>query len=150
MESTLAKFTFIAAEATQDAVNPIIRAFEATPDDRKTWKPLEIGKNISDQLLECASGNLYLAEGLRNFAMPAEYPEPTAASPEEALAIFKASVEDVVSAIEGFPEDRLEELIQLSKPTPFRKLMLFSQRHMQYHAGQISYIQTLYGDGEMH
>ena len=103
-----------------------------------------------DQLLECASGNLYVAQAYRDYVLPAEYPEPTADSAADALAIFNASVDDVLRAIEAFPEEKVGDIIQLSKPTPFAKLLFFAARHMQYHSGQINYIQTLYGDGEMH
>lgn len=150
MESTLTPFNQIAAEITKDAADGILRSYEATPEDKRLWKPLESGRHIVGQLLECADANFYFAEYLRNFVAPADYAEHKADTAEEALKIFNDSVEVILSAINEFPKERLEDTFPAKNPRPYRWMMLFLARHMYYHWGQINYIQTLYGDAEQH
>ena len=59
--------------------------------------------------------------------------------------------EELAAAIRGLTEEDLERTYPHPRgPRLGANLILICYRNMAYHAGQINYIQTLYGDQEFH
>lgn len=150
----------VAAESTRGVAQNMIRIVESTPAEKQTWKPLDEGRPVLNQLVECAGLNFIAAQALRERAMPALDPERRKQfeaennTIEKALAAFKASVETLTPAIAAFPAEHLEETLTLpfggGWTLTFAQFLLLPGQHICYHNGQMNYIQTLYGDKEMH
>ena len=133
---------------------------EAMPADKQTWRPLNEGRDALDQLQEVVALNFGVAEALRSKNFPVSSDEAKAKLKAEldtipkALVALQQSVDAVASAIATLTDDDLDKTITL----PFRGgvvrtlswMALLPSRHMSYHWGQINYIQTLYGDKDMH
>lgn len=67
------------------------------------------------------------------------------------LARFRASVDEVVAAYEGLSDAAKDETMNVfgGDTTP-TGVVGFLGYHVGYHDGQLNYIQSMLGDGEMH
>jgi hypothetical protein len=149
-----------AVQATREVAEALARTASAMPPDKQTWKPLDAGRTALDQVQECAGICYFAAQILQTRAVPPMDPDQMAQfkaendTMEKALAALKAGTETYMSAIEAFPPEHLEETITLpfgaGYVRTFAQFMFLNYWNMVYHIGQINYIQTLYGDKEMH
>jgi len=153
----------IAAMATQQAADKLVKNFEIMPADKQQWKPLDLGRSAFDQILECLVINQVGAQTFRDRAFPniqgdqwGQVFGKAAAendTPEKLIASFKQATADLVAAAKAFPEDQLDNTIVLPFDGSTRcwsEVIFFAYWNMTYHEGQINYIQTLYGDKEYH
>lgn len=71
---------------------------------------------------------------------------------EKAQAGLRRSAEEVVAVIAEADEAKLTEqaMAPWGEPMPLYMLIYVAADHMSYHDGQVNYIQTLYGDAEVH
>ena len=150
-------------EVTQKAADEAFRYAKATPADKMEWQPLENGRSVLDQCREmamCPSWCLDIIDAK-------EQPEWN----EDAMAAIKLEQEQwkTVEACEAECSRRLTKLFAFfgsmaderlaeSKWLPYDggrdftmpQMMDYPRWNFNYHLGQISYIQTLCGDREMH
>ncbi len=150
-------------EETRRAADEAFRYAAGTPDDKLSWQPLELGRSVLDQaqeLAKCPDWAYILVSG-------AEMPEQN----EESMEAYKAEISswDTIEKCKAACDERLEKLFTLYRELPDARLLEtkwlpygggkdFSMEEMMdyprwnfnYHAGQIAYIQTLYGDREMY
>lgn len=150
----------IATKMTLKAVEDLRANLEAMPPDKQVWRPLDCGRSALDQVQECAVINGFFASILRDRTVPdmdwGAYKAACAAldTPEKALAALDESGKALQAAIEAFPDNKLADSITLpfaeGMVTTFAEIMFAAYWNMTYHTGQIAYIQTLYGDTEMH
>jgi hypothetical protein len=149
----------ISAKVNQQATAGLARIVRAMPADKQIWKPLDHGRNVLDQAKECAAINLITAGILRSRALPedfsAEYGKYCAGAEttDDILDLLAQSGEALASAISDFPDSDLDQTLTLpwdDKPSTFAEVMIMPYWNTAYHIGQACYIQTLYGDNEMH
>jgi uncharacterized damage-inducible protein DinB len=148
------------AEAVRNASQALAANLKAMPPDKQVWQPLDVGRSALSMVQECAVMNRFLANVLRDRKVPAvDHAQQSAAfaaldTPEKAIAELEAATAELAQAIEAFPEAHLQDTIELpmhnGMVVPFQRAMFMPFWHMTYHEGQIAYIQTLYGDKEMH
>ena len=148
---------------TSKSVDGLFRNARAVPEDKIEWKPLDEGRSVLDQLQECAQAPSWYVSLLEARKAPEFDEEAMKKAGEERRAwktidecekVCKENTERLAELIETFPDEDLEIMITL----PFGEGMMFSMADVMmfhywnnvYHIGQISYIQTLYGDKEMH
>ena len=148
------------ASLTREMGAFLAAAIEAMPADKQTWRPLDEGRDAFDQLLEVTGMNFVAAEALRTKSNPVFSDEAEAKMKAEldtvpkAIAALKTSCDLVASAIETLTDEDLETTITLpfrgGMVRPLSWMALLPSRHMSYHYGQVNFIQTLYGDKDMH
>jgi len=156
------KFQDYIAKATEEAAKVVFRYAKAVPADKLEWEPAEGARSVLDQCRELAMCPTWGAQ-----VITGEMPEWT----EEVMAKIKeeqsqwTTVEQcekvcferlpaLLDLIRNMPDERLSE----TKFLPFeggREFSLVEQMeypkwNFDYHCGQIAYVQTLYGDKEMH
>ena len=152
-----------AVSATQKAYDMLYRTARAMTEEKLQWKPLDQGRSVIDQLQECARVPRWIAGVLRLRALPPTSEGERAKALEESKqwktldqleSVFRNHLEQLFSAIREFPEAELEKKITLpfgrGVERTLAEMMLLPQQNAIYHIGQINYIQTLYGDLEMH
>jgi hypothetical protein len=155
----LATIQELSAKVNRQAVAGLARNVRAMPADKQIWKPLEKGRNVLDQAKECAAINFITAEILRSRALPedfsAEYGKHCgrAETTDDILDLLSQSGEALAAAILEFPSSDLDQTLKLpwdETPSSFAEIMVMPYWNTAYHIGQACYIQTLYGDDEMH
>ncbi|HJP82148.1 MAG TPA: DinB family protein [Fimbriimonadaceae bacterium] len=73
------------------------------------------------------------------------------ATREKAVAEFSQTMDEFIAALEAIPADQMHaEIPTPSGHTTAFDLSLFLATHLNYHDGQLNYIQLLNGDTEMH
>jgi uncharacterized damage-inducible protein DinB len=150
----------IAARMTANAAENLKINLEAMPADKREWRPLDAGRSALSLIQECAVINGFFARILHEGKAPEmkweEYQAACAQldTADKALSALMASTAELTAAIESVPEERLADEVTM----PFHEGMVMTMEqimfaaywNMTYHHGQLAYIQTLYGDYEMH
>lgn len=130
----------------------------AIPEDSYTQSPGGKARTVSDFTSEVVGFNRLVAEILRGGA-------PAMRSEEEREAFKRsftttsfcqeqvsASADELADAIEQCPDERLASVVTApwGDSMPALTLATIAVNHILYHDGQLNYIQSLNGDGEMH
>ncbi|MBS1707121.1 MAG: DinB family protein [Armatimonadetes bacterium] len=146
---------------TQRALADLVRSVEAIEPDKQDWRPAEHARSALDQLREVAVVPRFHLMLLRDGHMPtgedhAGFRQEAAklSTVSDAIMAARNSTNDLCELIATFPDDRLEEEITLpfggGMHVSMADVLTIHYWNMVYHHGQVNYIQTLYGDKEMH
>ena len=133
----------------------LTNAAKSTPADKQDWKPEATARSAREVFNEAVIMFTNTAGMLNDRKMPDTY-EATAAkyaamSAEELIAQATTDLGVLTTAIRAFPEADFEQTMDLPWGTmSFFDIMTYPYWNMMWHAGQINYIQTLYGDQKMH
>ncbi|MBC8064955.1 MAG: hypothetical protein H7Y17_09005 [Chlorobia bacterium] len=141
------------ARRVGDAATSIVTTTKAMPSERLTWIPLDNGRCVSELLADCIHGNSRVAKIIptRSFENLPEAPDWKATDLPELHRLLLDSAEKYAEVVMAVPDEDLE----VEFDAPWGKIVLgdglfHPYWNMVYHEGQINYIQTLYGDKEMH
>lgn len=150
-------------EVTKAAAKEAFQYAKAVPADKVEWSPLDNGRTTLDLCRELAMCPTWCKETIEKEGPP-EFSE-------EAFAAIKKEQEQwkTVEDCEAECGRRLETLYAFFKTIPdgqlantkwlpydggrdftVAEMMDYPRWNFNYHTGQIAYIQTLYGDREMH
>ncbi len=150
----------IIADLTQYASDGLIRNFLSMPEDRRDWKAVPESRSALNQIWECGLVNERFAQFLSgesaeplSFQMLGElWGSESSDSAEALVEKLKLATTHLCEALRALTDEQLEEMIQLNPEAklPTKMVMWMGLRNMWYHTGQVAFIQTLYGDGEMH
>jgi uncharacterized damage-inducible protein DinB len=149
-------------QSTHRGMDIIFRTVRAMPEDKLDWKPMDAGRSALDQLQECSwSPNFYrmvleqktFPELDENFFDEASKQRKQWTTIDLCEEHCKENTEKLCSVIRSLSDEDLSTTIHI--PTrgidlSLADIALSHFAHMQYHTGQINYIQTLYGDADMH
>ena len=148
----------VALMLTLRARDDLVRAARAIPADRRDWRPHPLANSAVRIVAHCAAANLFYASVIGAGPLPYRTEEERAEAIdacdtlERAEALLNRGVTALCDALVGYPEVRLSE--QMTMPWGERVAaplgLLLGSSHMQYHEGQLNYIQTLLGDDEQH
>jgi hypothetical protein len=146
------------AAAVDETVGMIIRAYEATPEERMHWRPEEGCRTIHEVAAECAQAFSWSAMSIRNRGMTSFDEEE---AQKEVPAIFEGGIKEAFdariqewkSAVEALAQADLDAKVDMFAPgwqESLHSCAYYPVWNLSYHYGQLSYIQTLYGDQAMH
>jgi hypothetical protein len=151
------------ADETRKAAAEAFRNAKAVPADKHDWKPLDNGRSVLDQAREMAK----CPDWAYDICSGTTQPDWS----EDNMAAQKAEMDKwtTVEQCEQECNKRLDKLAEFYKSMgderltetkwlPFDggrdftmvEMMDYPRWNFVYHNGQINYIQTLYGDKEMH
>lgn len=130
------------------------------PDEKQVWKVEESARSPLEQLQECAQVPAWFVHILQTGTSPFS-PEFRAAQMEErkqwdtvekAEAVLRERTEQLCNAIRAASDEQLNQSVELMPgwSVSLAEICWFHQRNLWYHAGQVNFIQTLYGDMDMH
>jgi uncharacterized damage-inducible protein DinB len=146
------------AQSTLAAMESLITAVKKMPEDKQHWRPLDAGRSAFDQLKECAAApDLFLVHLDPNHTpMAASYEELKTVQDswttlEEVETILRAQTQKLADIVRQFPSENLGEkrAMPWGAEHTLAEIVAFHEWNMTYHVGQVSYIQTLYGDHSM-
>ena len=130
----------------------------AIPEDKIGACPMGVARSPLHFSAECAGFNLMVAANLRGeeYAIPSEEGKTayyasidTTAKAAEAIQTSTAALIAGLDAVSD--EDMHKEVPMYWGGTmPLYKFANLAINHMGYHDGQLNYIQSLYGDSEVH
>lgn len=149
-------------EDTRAAAKDVFKYAKAVPADKLDWKPLDAGRSVLDlcrELAMCPGWAVDIIEG-----KPQEWNEESMAAmkaeqeqwktAEDCEAECNRRLEKLFELFRGMPDSRLAETRWLpydgGRDFTMPEMMDYPRWNFTYHLGQIAYIQTLYGDKEMH
>ena len=147
---------------TEKANRDLFRSVRATAEDKLQWKPLDEGRTVLGMAQECAQSAMWFAimlEKRTGSAFPMEdYPKMQAEraswSLDDCERILRENTERLAVAIRAIPDDDLGQEITLpwgdDMKATLADVMAYHYWNVTYHLGQVNFIQTLYGDKEMH
>lgn len=146
---------------TRYANNYLLRTVRAMPADRWSWKPMEEGRTVVDQVMECAQAADWFTRILttRDAAfftaefIGAEREARAAATDLDAAeALLNHNSEAMFQAFRALEGQDMSETVEIMPGwnDSLANVMFMPLRNLWYHIGQVNYIQTLYGDREMH
>ncbi len=136
------------------------RTVAAVPEGKLSWKPLDNGRSVLDLLGDAAQAPALCSAMLSGtgeygpevFKRMAQ--ERAAWTRDEALQQLKANTAQLIEAINGLPEEKLDEPTTLpiggGMTLPLGVWLLMAYRSFMSRTAQINYIQTLYGDFDSH
>ena len=149
----------LAAKLNKSATENLIRNVRVMPDDKASWMPLDAGRSELDQLQECAIITGFTIYTLTNHALPPDFNEaferekPEIDTLDKAVARMEERCAKLCETIENLPDADLDITVKLpwmEEPSSLAELMFMTYWNTVYHLGQVNYIQTLYGDKDMH
>lgn len=140
----------------------LIRTAQAVPDDKLTWKPLDNGRTILDLLGQAAQTPTLVTRLLESKgewkpsqeAYQAMRQEGADWSREQCFEALRANTDAVIAAIRAVSEEDLLQPLQMpiggEITLPLGVWVMMTYRTFMSRTAQINYIQTLYGDFELH
>jgi hypothetical protein len=148
----------ILATTLQTVTGFYLRDLKATPEDQLTASPKGDARSICQFTGEVAGFNYMVAGMLIDKPYPKKTPEEreafyaTIKDKASAVAAIEQSLSVLVDAINQVPEKDWATMIEAPWGQPISKfgLAMFASLHSSYHDGQLNYIQTLFGDKDMH
>lgn len=150
-------------DAIGNAFKDAFKAARAIPEDKLSWRPLDQGRSALDQAQELAQCPDYVTGMVKGEAssdndggdwekvMQERQAWDTL---DKCQAVADEKLAALYDAIRACPDERLNETMWLpydgGRDFTIMEIMDYPRWNANYHAGQINYIQTLYGDKEMH
>lgn len=130
---------------------------ETTRPDRLDWEAPSQGekpcRSVMEQAAECAVVNRLSLTLLRGETVDpgARANLPKYASAQEAREDLTGSAQALAEAVRGMTDEDLARAYPFWRgPVTGDVLIEMAYRNMAYHAGQVNFIQCLYGDNEFH
>ncbi len=159
MESLVA----LCKESALRGMEHFLKVFSFVPDDKLTWTPSPPAKSAIRIAAHTAiyAGNfarmiedrkLPAHDNLPKWIAQINAAEAAITSRTEMESIFRTGTDEVIAALDSVPPEAigtsLESGFGWSMPMTF--LMNLPGMHATLHAGQIDYLQTCWGDHEVH
>jgi len=145
------------------AMKHFLHAMSFVPDDKLHWSPVPSSKSAFKIAAHTAVTNGNFAKMIRERRLPsgdeiAEFVARTQASEaslttrEEIEALFRKNTDDVLAAIDTLSPDEFELILDtgVGFSMPMKQLMNLPTAHVNWHIGQIDYLQTCWDDQEVH
>lgn len=148
--------------STHRAVETLFRTARAVPADKLEWQPMDSGRTVLDQLQECSSSPRFYAMILEQKKFPeisdedrqkAQAERKSWTTIDDCEKACKEHTERLISAVKNISDDELDQVIDIpgrDQEFTVADIVAAHCNHLLYHNGQINYMQTLYGDFDMH
>ena len=138
----------VAKEMTMSAAQMLCKDASYIPQESLAWRPMEHGKSAVMILAEISKSNFEIAAVI--LGAPAKKVETE--DYEELKKLVIESAEEVCKAIDSLSDEALEGALTMPWGGIFAasQAILLPAGHMNYHDGQINYIQLLLGDTKFH
>lgn len=142
-------------QTVEDTCSTFVADLGYIPDDKLLASPMGVARHPLSFTAECAAFNRAVAVGLLGRTLEIDYAQVQAEaakidSRDKAVEDLRTSCETLKNALSRVSDFTAEVKAPWGQPMSAMTLAGYAISHMQYHLGQVNYIQALYGDGEMH
>jgi uncharacterized damage-inducible protein DinB len=139
----------------------LLKTFAAVPDDKVTWSPSATAKSALRIAAHVGVTNFGFAgvlrgQGLKSASLEELFAhfnreEAKITSREQAVKLIDDSSNAVLAALDELTDAKMAtEVMGPFGPMPMTFWMALAGRHADNHASQIDYLQTIWGDMEIH
>ncbi len=138
-------------------------ALDTTPDDRLNWSPSPTARTPIHQVVHAAEairnihnfldGRVFEVENTEKADKGFREFEKQFTTREAAVELFENHSAAFLQWLDGLSEDRLGDVVQLPfnlGQAPIGPMLSVQAAHLNDHAAQLAYIQTIYGDQDWH
>ena len=138
----------VAKQVTMSSAQMLCKDTTYIPSEKLAWRPMEHGKSVIAILSEIARSDYEIAAVI--LGGPAKKVETEDYEALKSLVI--ESAQEVCRAIDSLSDEALEGDLTMPWGGIFAasQAILLPASHMNYHDGQINYIQLLLGDTRFH
>lgn len=147
-------------ERATEALDSFLHTLSFVPEDKLTWRPTPTAKNALQIAAHCAGYSGAFAAIIRAGKFPpidefrgrVQSTIAGISTLEEAEAVLRKGIADTVEALDTVKPEQIDSVIEapaLGK-TPFTFFMTLPAFHLEGHTTQIDYLQTCWGDQEVH
>lgn len=139
----------------------LAKTIAATPDDKLKWSPAPTARTPLELLVHSAMGT----SGLGDIIAGKPFPFPSFAemdkvlrksekeftTKEQGLKLLQENSQKYLTWLDTLSEAQISSTIDfVGRPMPMKVAITIPADHLRSHTAQIDYIQTIYGDHEMH
>ncbi len=145
---------------TQNALKSFLYTLSFVPDDKLDWSPTPTAKSALQIAAHCAGYSELFAWVIRekNWPCTLEQWKSTVASnimsinsKDEAIAMLSQGIDSSIAALDNVSLDEFGKIIDAPHAqTPFTFFLNLPALHLESHESQIDYLQTCWGDLEVH
>jgi len=142
--------------ATDRATEELVELLSLTDEARLRWRPSETARDTISVVAECVvvAENWAIRLGVGDNPSPFDpervrkrLAEEGAKSRDELVADLRAAVTAFNEAVMRIPDEDLQDVITTPwAEAPMADWLCHVATHNAYHAGQVAYIQTIYGN----
>lgn len=156
------RYQNLVVDQTRAAAAEFFRYARAVPADKLEWSPLDAGRSVLDQCREVAICPTWADEIVKGVEFKFDEEESAENHREQSAWItiddcekqFETRMARYEETLMTFPDERLNETRWLpfdgGRDFTFIEMMDYPRWNCTYHLGQVGYVQTLYGDRDMH
>jgi len=153
-------FIAICKERTTKAMDNFLRDLSFVPADKLTWKPTPTAKSALEIAAHCAGYSGRFASVIRAGKFPwsvEEFLDPiqsaikSITTLEQAETMLRKGIDDSLAALDTVKPEQVPSTIESPQgQTPFKFFLTLPAMHLEKHGAQIDYLQTCWGDQEVH
>lgn len=153
-------FIAICKQRATEAMDRFLHDLSFVPAEKLTWSPSPTAKSALDIAAHCAgySGNFAWIIRAGHFPCTREEFRATVQSAiksistlEEAETMLRKGIADTIAALDTVRPEQVGAMIDAPQgPTPFKFFLTLPAMHLEKHGAQIDYLQTCWGDLEVH
>jgi len=148
------------AEFTR-AKDRLAKAYASTPDDKINWSPTPTSRTPT----EVAAHGAMSISGMQGWLAGQPFPFESMAALDEfcrkeeknftkreaVIGLLDEKSNKFLTFLDSLSQEKLNSMFETQMGTfPMMSAITFPADHIRGHAAQIDYIQTIYGDREMH
>ena len=147
-------------ERVTEAMDSFLLDLSFVPADKLTWRPTPTAKSALEIAAHCAgySGSFASIIGtgkfpasLEEFRAPIQSAIESIATLEEAETMLRKGIADTIAALDTVKPEQIGSMIDAPHGrTPFKFFLTIPALHLETHGAQIDYLQTCWGDLEVH
>ncbi|HLK13706.1 MAG TPA: DinB family protein [Fimbriimonadaceae bacterium] len=143
------------------AVDRLKKVYETTPDDKINWSPAGTARTPTEVAAHCAmsikgmqgwlAGEPFPFESMKALDDYCRTEERNFTTRAQVLGLLDTNTTNFLAWLDSLSHDKLASMFDTPMGSfPMMSAITFPADHLRSHAAQIDYIQTIYGDREMH
>src|SRR5579862_8542521 len=154
-------FIEMCKERVTEAMDRFLHDLSFVPADKLTWRPTPTAKSALEIAAHCAGYSGAFASIIRAGRFPStveEFRDPIQSAIEsimtleQAQTMLRKGIADTIEALDTVKPEQIGAMIEAPAlgRTPFKFFLNLPAMHLENHDGQIDYLQTCWGDLEVH
>ena len=153
-------FVSICKERAAAAMERFLHDLSYVPADKLTWSPAPTAKSALEIAAHCAGYSGLFASVIRAGKFPCSGEEfqtraksamESVTTVDQAVTLLQKGMAETMDAFATVKPEQIGAMIDAPHAqVPFRFFLIIPALHLETHAGQIDYLQTCWGDLEVH